>query len=542
MDALNSTSFEQSYFFKNDLCYTEDHVIVHEIYLWDIPAKLKEDELLLYFNSFGTVVGLQLHDNGQYSLLHPQEPDENTEIHKQHKKLKTGCVLFADPLDAAKVLHNQIHYLSDHRFQVKASDSWLQPEAYTTSEDSHITKIPDDCLVRILEFLPVMDQLHFLRHCSFYRDVYHLDTRHLHKSVFYYMPESLTMWQIRDFFLIFGNGIQSYRDDLGRCERFYKFLGENCVNLKILELCNTPLSPKNMLKIFSNTSQLENLRLNRCDLNGSSFVALKNLKHLKYLSLYDNPNLSGCLELPVSLETLDLSRSFQIPPNNLLSTLKHLKNLKNLDITEIRKISPYVYDYLSSLETLHLDIETQTNYNKIAELPNLKIIKINDITSTETFSKFLHQLASNAKQLEELAIYESRVLDFELLVQIAQLGRLRKLVLFWPWDINENVLYELAKLKRLESFHLSDCQHVNDAGLLHLVNGCPKLREINLSYCYKITDDLVFGLIENVRRKILNGDNERELPIHLHVRATYVQDSIQTDPEVASGDIIKIFF
>ncbi|XP_023036918.2 uncharacterized protein LOC111519590 [Drosophila willistoni] len=513
---------EPSYYFKNDLCYTEDHVLVHEIYLCDIPAKLTEDELLIYFNSFGTVVGLQLQ--------------------KQHKKLKTGCVLFADPLDAAKVLHKQIHYLSDHRFQVNASNSWLQPEAYTTSEQSHITKIPDDCLVRILEFLPLMDQLQFLRHCSFYRDVYNLDTRHLHKSVFYYMPESLTIWQMREFFFIFGDGIQSFRDDLGRCERFYKFLGLNCVNLKCLELCNTRLSPKNMFKIFSKTNKLENLRLNRCDLNGNSLVNLKNLQQLKYLSLYDNPNLSGYLDLPVSLETLDLSRCFKIPPNNLLLTLKDLTNLKNLDITEIPKINPNVYEYLLSLETLHLDIEMKTNYNKIAMLPNLKRIKINDITSTETFSQFLDELARNARQLEELIIRETRVLNSQLLMQISQLGGLRKLALFWPWDINESVLQEFAKLKKLESFHLSDCQHVNDASMLHMVIGCPKLREVNLNYCYKITESLVFGIIENVRRKILTGVNERKLPIHLHVRATYVKDSIQSDSEVASGEIIKIFF
>ncbi|KRG00311.1 uncharacterized protein Dwil_GK23300 [Drosophila willistoni] len=193
-----------NFYFMNDLCYTEDDMTVQDLYLYDIPTELKEEDMLEHFNRLGKVGRLQLSDNDRCSPGQTNSDSSGSlKTHQQEKEVKTGRVLFDNPLDAAKVLLNETHNVNGHQFHVTVSHSWLQPEANdilepssSQPEESHVMKVPDDCLIRILKLLPLSDQLRFLRYCSRFRDVLHLDTRTLHKSVVIDNLKSLSEWDI----------------------------------------------------------------------------------------------------------------------------------------------------------------------------------------------------------------------------------------------------------------------------------------------------------------------------------------------------------
>ncbi|XP_068143689.1 F-box/LRR-repeat protein 14-like isoform X2 [Drosophila tropicalis] len=533
---------------RNNLCYTEDDILVQELYLYDIPAELKEHELLHYFNSYGSVVRLQLSDKIK------RNPFYNTCLKKRRGKrlLKTGCVLFANPLAAPKVLLSQIHHVNEYRFHVKPSDSWLQPEAYGPAngepEQSHIRAIPDDCLIRILQFLPLIDQLHFLRYCTPFRDVHQLDTRTLQKTVDFEIFNPLTIWDIRDYFFIFGRNIECLKGSIRlsiRCGRFYEFFGSSCVNLKSLELSNTFLSARNVFEMFSNTNKLEHVELRNCELTDESMGALRNLKNLKWLSLANNFQLSGGLpELPTCIETLNLCEcGIGILSEDSITAWKALPKLKKLNIQRIRTIHTYIYDYLNSVETIRFSIYEQTDYKKIAKLPNLRRIQIADSPHEIILGKLLNQLvAKKARQLEELEIWDPRKMTNQMLMQIAKLTGLRRLRFWQTLDINDDVLKEFTQLKELEHIFLRDCTHVSDSGVVHLILGCPKLREVYLTRCSKITENLVHIIVDNVQRQVNNREEFRVLPIHFHVGSTNIRESIKTHPNVVASNVVKIFF
>ncbi|XP_023036899.1 uncharacterized protein LOC111519586 [Drosophila willistoni] len=336
-----SYSASTKYYIKNDKYYTEDRIPVQELYLYNIPAELSEDEILRHFKSYGNVVRLQLFD----TCGNPESSERKERSDKEVKQdMKTGRILFANALDAAKALHLEVHLVNGHQFGAKPSDSWLQPDAYgsSESEQSYITKIPSN---------------------------------------------------------------------------------------------------------------------------------------------------------------------------------------------------------LTSIETLRFDIDNETNYERIADLPNLKIVQIRCIASVDIFGKFLDQLvALKSKKLEQLHIHNAGGLTNQMLMQIGKLSVLQKLIIWLAGAISNDILEEFTNLKKLEYICLVDCQNISDSGVLQLILGCPKLRELKLMYCSRITEKLVHDIINNFERQIINKENERHLPIHLYVGGTKIRESINTQLDSTSNNIIKICF
>ncbi|XP_046865777.1 uncharacterized protein LOC6652152 [Drosophila willistoni] len=579
-----------NFYFMNDLCYTEDDMTVQDLYLYDIPTELKEEDMLEHFNRLGKVGRLQLSDNDRCSPGQTNSDSSGSlKTHQQEKEVKTGRVLFDNPLDAAKVLLNETHNVNGHQFHVTVSHSWLQPEANdilepssSQPEESHVMKVPDDCLIRILKLLPLSDQLRFLRYCSRFRDVLHLDTRTLHKSVVIDNLKSLSEWDIRDLFIISGRSIQSieynsFRSKIG-LERFLNYFEKNCVNVKSLTIRRTNLTPKNMFKMFANTDNLEDLEIidcilteasllplkyikklkklcicccaqfneneeiAQCKLNDGSLTILKYLKHLKTLNLSGNVDLRGDLELPSTIETLCLSECKKVTPNNLIQMCKSLTNLKELDIRSIPNIPSILYDYLNSIETFTFDIERNTEYRKIARLPNIKRIQIEYIHAGNGFENLLNELGVlKSHQIEHFEISELMDVHKPTLLQMAKLTGLRKLFLYSD-GMDNNVLEEFTKLKKLESLCSIPFDLITDTALLRLINGCPKLRHFSLINCSELTESLVLSIIDNVRRQIINKQNQRELPIYIFLQDIKIRKSIESHPDVAAENIIKLVF
>ncbi|XP_068143968.1 uncharacterized protein [Drosophila tropicalis] len=587
MESLQCNPSKRSFYFKNDLCYTEDHIVVQELYLYAIPTELKEEEVLEYFNSYGKVRHLHLSANDGCC---PGQTDSDSsgrlKSHQQEKEVKTGRVLFVNPLDAAKVLLNKIHHVNGRQFQVTVTHSWLQPEGIdileppsSQPEQSHVMKVPDDCLVRILELLPLTDQLRFLRYCSRFRDILHLDTRTSHKSVDFGCRRS--EWDIRDLFLIFGPSIERIRYDASWVkipfERFLDYFKPNCAKFKSFTLLVTKLTSGNMLKMFDGIDNLEDLDIFRCNLHNDCLLSLKNirklkklcvrecyqingdversqltddslailqdLKQLKVLNLSCNRKLRGDLKLPSSIETLDLSGCDGILSRNFIQICKSLPNLTNLDISGISNIPPDIYDYLHSIEALIFIIERNSPSKTIANFPDLKKIVIKDIYSRNAFDELQDELiAQKSQQLEYFENDSCLEYYTEHLLKLAKLSGLRELHFYGEDAIDDDILEKFSSHKKLEIISFEGGYPISNAAILRLIAGCPKLRNLRFQECLHLTEDLVHRIMEHVEREIEKKVNQRRLPIYIYLQSCKIRKSINTHPDVANNNILKIVF
>ncbi|XP_068146334.1 uncharacterized protein [Drosophila tropicalis] len=559
-----SNPTQQNYYFKNNLCYTEDHIPVQKLYLHSIPAELKEDELLPHFNNYGKVVRMQIFGNGRNRRMPQWVPRDQT--HQQHEpqrggkwQLKTGYVFFANPRDAAKALHSRVHHVNGRRLHVKASDSWHQPEAYGSDDkhpsgEAYILRISDHCLSLIFKLLPLADQLHFSRACTRLRAVYLLVTRTLHRSMDFCKFDGLTVWDMRDFFTLSGRHVKKFEGVIpeSHCERLCDFFGANCMNVKSLEITESKLSTRNMHKLFFNTEKIEDLVLSSCGLTDGSLMPLRKLNNLKSLTLAYNPKLNGTEldKLPVSVEKLVLAGCVGVLANRLVHMCKALVNLKDLNVVGVMSAYSNFYDSLvkkhccRSLETLRLSIDEETNYEEIAKLPKLKNVHIVTLPGCNIRSRlFDHLIAFKSRQLEHFELHGAKNLPRQLLMQIGSFSSLKELVLVRVENVKDDVLEEFTKLTKLEHLSLRLCHNVSDTAVMRLILACPKLQELHLEDCNEITDKLVHTVIKKVQYKILYRENDHLLPIHLYVQGTKIEESLGTDPIVVGAkNIIRLHF
>ncbi|XP_068147154.1 F-box/LRR-repeat protein 20-like [Drosophila tropicalis] len=541
----------KNHYVENGLCFTKDHIPVQKLSLYHIPDNVTIDDLHKHFSVFGRVISVQIYE--KFKKVSLPEMDNFVVCHNESiesflpKTIQnTGSVLFASSSDAAKALATKIHHVNEYEIEVLASDSWNQPEPQSSvdsSEEAHIFKIPDDCLLMILKLLPFADQIHFGRVCKRLQTVYALSARTIHKSIDLKIFGNLTFSDIRDFFYyagpyvehICGKGLISFI----RNELIFSCLGSNCINLKSIRLKNVLISTKTYFETFSNINKLEILALDMCHLTDGDLMAFKNLKCLKELSLCANRITgSNLMKLPNSIEKLNLSCCKDVKSENLISMFETLANLKVLYICKIPTDFPRNARCLS-LEKLRTDLNHESQCEDIAKLPLLKGIFICSIAEVDLFNKLFDQLVKHkSEQLEEIAIDPAHALTKQMLIQIAKLSGLKRLTLPDAISIDSVVANELANLSNLEYINLIHCLQLTNSDVLNLLLRCPKLRELHLTYCSKITEQLVNEIIK--RMQLWCKKYERKLPICIYGYETNI--NIQNcSLDGATKDIVKVF-
>ncbi|XP_046866663.1 F-box/LRR-repeat protein 16-like [Drosophila willistoni] len=537
----------------NGLFYTKDHVTVHKLFLYNIPELLNENQLLKLFSQIGCVLSVQIYGKFQGIQLSELPPNALPGYDRwmncpPKTDLNIGCVLFASPRDAAKALTMAHASGIEYGIGILASDSWNQPQfiedPQNDSEEAYILRIPDDCLLRIISYLSLTDRLHFQRTCKRFRAVYELHTRCLHKSVDFDMFHGLTLWNIRDFLHLSGPYVVDFSaSSLQRTlrnDRIIKYMGRSCMNLTTLNLTDVGLTARNVNQIVATANKLVNLTLMRCDLTDDKLMALKDLKNLKKVNLRYNPLMGYCLvKLSHSIESLDVSYCYKMNTNCLNAMCKILTNLKELHIFNVNIGFPGKLRCLS-LELLRLFLKDENQCEQIAKLPKLKDLHIGVISHDNAHTKiFDYLIIYKSDQLEKLVIYCCEGVTKKMFTQIAKLTGLKTLILFFSAYIDDADIDELTKLTNLESIALGGCHSITDYSMMRLLLQCPKLQDVHLKKCSKITDELVYNIVQEIPRRYKK--NERNLPINLYLYDTKikVQDSSLGS---AAQDIIKIFY
>jgi len=165
-----------------------------------------------------------------------------------------------------------------------------------------------------------------------------------------------------------------------------------------MELFNTPMSSRNMHKVFGKMPKLKTLHLIMSNVSDSNLMALRNLSSLKTLNLDGNP-LEGknLAKMPPTIESLSLNKCSYFEDNYLSRTCNSFPQLKELSIVNINLSCLKIYETIvnekscAQLESLSMSIEEDVEYEFVAHLPSLKRLYV--FTTTPVRDHFRKQVS-----------------------------------------------------------------------------------------------------------------------------------------------------
>lgn len=522
-----------SYFkncFGRKVVYTEDDIVVRKLFLKYETSELQIEDLRGHFANYGTIEDIQLFER-------PQD-----------KKETTGYVLFEGCRDAADVLAKVMHFVLEYRVYVEAYYSWGQPgvEGIEPS-DYTLMRLNDDCLERIYRYLPVPDQLNLARLCRRCPPLY--------RSINFNMFTSMTLWNVRDFFIYFGSYLREIVGQIPmhmHVRRICQFLSEHCSNLKILRISRIILSKRSMYKLFSQQLlQLEVLEIQYSELTDEYLPALFALRNLRKLALNYNELLTGkhmdCL--PTSIESLNLLYCSELKIELLPGICKSLPYLRDLSVRVTQSGSADVFQQLvnynccNCLESfaIHSNGFIPPGLKYLAKLPSISKLDFYDCPTT----RLLHESLVEHKQhqLVRLVLDTRIALNVAELLQICKLSALRVLALPFNSALDDSVMERLGQLSHLEHLDLRACKKVNENAVLRLLHECGKLHILKLDYCPLLGEQLVHNIIRQLAEEVQFQNRkqmQRQLPLKLTIGGRKFRMSLLQHPRVASRDMVDV--
>ncbi|XP_034478318.1 uncharacterized protein LOC117784629 [Drosophila innubila] len=528
------------FYFKEELAYTEDHVLVKSLFLMNIKEELEEIQIQKHFETFGCVKQLHLFPIGN-----------NNE--------RSGYVVFGNPRDAAQALLD-FHVINSCHITVKPSDSWQQPDADKMPDKpenvdpnentASIMKLNDYCLEHIFRKLSLTDRINFARTCFRFRCIYEGISPMLDKSIDCKIFNEMNEWEMRDFFQLSGRNIKQIKSGFGsyHWNLLCEFIGKRCVNLQSMTLWNTSLTSDNIFKIFANLNGLQNLELSNCDINDGNIQALEHLSQLKKLCLSHQKLSAESINcLPASVESLTINGCVSMEHPELLNIIfGKFPLLKELQIPDYDLKDPCIEQLINdncckSLEVLSLKCgnEALEDYKHIARLPSLKkltlIIHRMECETPPMLMSWLVKHKSN--QLQHLVIIGERqnCINANIIPKIGKLTALRTLCLPKFDVLSDRGLDELFTLQDLTEIDMGCNQEITDNGILRLILACPKLQVLHLENCYRLMGKLCKDIILN-----LQNNNDRPLPIKLFVFGPQANELTLLIADLAAKNIVDV--
>ncbi|TDG41919.1 hypothetical protein AWZ03_011655 [Drosophila navojoa] len=517
-------------FYGRTIAYTEDNIEIRKLFVHALPIEMELEVLSNYFNSFGRVLQMELTEKAT------------------DRRFKYGYVLYESSRDAADVLLKERHLVEEQLVKVEAFYSWGQPASVercgSICQMSPIMRLNDDCLLCIYRYLALADQLSLarvLQRCP-----------PLYSSINLGIFKGLSLWHIRDFLLLFGQHLSQLVGQIPRNhhQRLIEYLANHCQRLKVLRLRYSPLSLRNMRKLFGQLQQLEELELSNCDLSDESLLALSHLTKLKALNLCYNDMLTGrhMDKLPSSIESLDLLYCFDLQFALLPSICSRLPKLRELSVKAVHTEQTDVFRALANehccerLERLALKTlsyqEQPLHLEYVAKLPALRQLIIHDSPPSLELLQWL--VTYKAQQLIQLESSSRISLDARQLELVAQLKALRILSLPHHNQLDDEGMAKLCSLQDLREISLQSCKRVTEQAILRLLLSCKQLHVLHLERCVLLFGQLIYSIESELREELHSGCHQRQLPVQLFFYGSKINEFVLKHPDLAGNDVVHV--
>uniref|UniRef100_A0A1A9WBL5 RRM domain-containing protein n=1 Tax=Glossina brevipalpis TaxID=37001 RepID=A0A1A9WBL5_9MUSC len=486
----------------NDRAYTEDNLLIYNVFLYTIPELTSDAELVEYFQQYGRIADLRTRK--------PLDHDP------RYKPTKIGFLNFDDPNAATKVLKKRTHFLKTGFLQVKACDSWHQPDAYQLNieqavvEENHlipssalILNLNDDCLEIVCKNLELKDKIRFARTCKRFHDVFIMSSKITYKTLLLHDLRPLTLWQIRQFLEMVGPSIETLKGKIfhKHWTRLAEFLSFYCKNVKSVIFYDSTFKPRFLRRFLIGMTSLTVLELHDADLNDECIEILKESPNLKVLRLSKNYDLSGSVleELP-AIEELSLY-SCSLQPTCLKDICVSMKGLRVLDVRRCDMLNTMAFKAIANncrnLETLKISCY-KSRYECIAKLPKLKNLELVAEISMRP-ELFIELAKHHSDQLEALTIKGHNCINSENISNIRKLKNLKIFRCSQSSALNNMWLRQLSDLSALEELDIAGCEGIANSGLLDFLGKSRKLRRLNIIRCKQLTEELVLDIYKIIK-------------------------------------------
>ncbi|XP_013379642.1 putative RNA-binding protein EEED8.10 [Lingula anatina] len=434
----------------------------------------------------------------------------------------------------------------------KREESIEQDESTHSNVNTKLQDLDDDTLLIVFAQLPLRDRVRIERVCIRWRylalktwqSLVTLDFKH----VFQRFGEGLTD---KILMTLLKKGCPNLRyldissSPYNMTDWALDIIGDNCPRLTHLDLSGVPCTSASLRNLSQKCLQLQRVKLQKCHGVGEKGLwwLFHQCKKLTFVDLEGNKVLTGqcfhmmgdqikCLVLngcskliDVGLEKLDRCPKLQeLQLNDCISlTDKGLQNIA---------------EFCSSLTTLKLGgLFGKTSPTGLAVVGRLeKLVDLNLSNNTMVTDTVLNAICRGCKQLRKVNIsrcYQN--LTTVGLDILASLPCLETLIISYLPQVSDATVKLLALSGTLKTVEARACASITNQGLVFLVENCCKLKHLDISGNFQISDQF----LEEVLRSCDRGHSSHSSSLEIVLGGTSVGNYSTRQLEKASISVMQ---
>lgn len=376
-----------------------------------------------------------------------------------------------------------------------------------------LNRLNDDCLAHLLQLLDINDLYAIACTSSRFEDILPLLNRK-----FKYTVTNLSDPKMGHFFQLVGAQIHSLnvtineKTDNTTVLAFFDDVQMYCVNVKHLSI--KKWRHVNFEKYETLSKRLQTVRLEDCKyqekieiLNRRFVIKPWIIAPASFYSL--SPSAAAKTDFLANLTnitSLKLCQCACVRPEHLVEFLEQNPRLIDLSLFALTEFKGSAYDqqyfegiskYLQAIESFSIDDETTSNVQFLANLPNLRSLRLFNYSNTPQNERIVDSLVRKLKErdtIEELELIHCD-LDIQTCRNISLFSKLTALKLCKSYHVTEAHFKLLERMPKLRRFCCFDCMLMSDDALFKLIKSAPQLEQLDCSWCFQITDRLVLDVI-----------------------------------------------
>lgn len=211
-----------------------------------------------------------------------------------------------------------------------------------------------------------------------------------------------------------------------------------------------------------------------------------------------------------NITILKLHQCVGFRPEHLYEFLEQNNRLTELSLSNLKEFKGDAYDqqyydglskYLQAIESISIDMETTIHIQFIANLPNLRALQlISYSVHNERIVDSLLRKLQERDIIEELDLFHCNLgrTTYRIISLFSKLTTLKLCKNFW---VTEQHLKYLEQMPKLRKFCCFDSIILTDDGIMTLIKMAPQLKQLDCSWCYQITNRMVYDAINLLRHQ-----------------------------------------
>lgn len=377
----------------------------------------------------------------------------------------------------------------------------------------------DDCLAHLLQLLDINDLYAIACSASRFEDILPLLNRK-----FKYTVTNLNDPKLTHFLQLVGGQIKclnvtvTEKTDNHTVLAFFDNVQTYCTNVKHLSI--KKWRHLNFEKYDVLSKRLYTIRLEECkyqekiEILNRRFVIKPWIMapasfHTLSSSASSSSSIASKFDFLANLSNITSLKLYQcanVRPEHLVEFLEQNPRLVHLSLFALTEFKGSAYDqqyfegiskHLQAIESISIDNETTSNIQFLANLPQLRTLRLINYSNTAHNDRIVDSLVRKLRErdvIEELELFHCD-LDIQTCRNISLLTKLNTLKLCKNFHVTEQHLKLVETMPKLRRFCCFDCILMSDDALIKLVKMAPQLEQLDCSWCFQITDRMVLEAV-----------------------------------------------